>query len=274
MEFALIALGLTLVIALRYLAVSGTFALVTARARPGLHSSDRSRRRQRMERRWSLLSALIYALPAAAVLLLYRNGGTAIYADASAYPLWWLPLSIFIYLFLHDTWFYWTHRLMHRRALFPIFHKVHHDSRPPTAWAAMSFHWTESVTGAVLIPALALFIPIHIGALGLVLLVMTIFGTTNHLGWEIFSPRLIHGPFGNHVITASHHHRHHQDYACNFGLYFRFWDKAMGTDRGLSGDFGREERDARLRRRGESRNGGHDSGAAAQARPVVHAAER
>ena len=29
------------------------------------------------------------------------------------YPLWWLPASVLVYLFLHDSWFYWTHRLMH-----------------------------------------------------------------------------------------------------------------------------------------------------------------
>jgi sterol desaturase/sphingolipid hydroxylase (fatty acid hydroxylase superfamily) len=235
------------VIALRYAAVSGLFAAVTARARPGLYAAKRSRKQQRMERRWSLIAAVIYALPAAAVLVLFQRGGTAIYTDVAAYPLWLIPLSIAAYLFLHDTWFYWTHRWMHHRRLFPVMHKVHHDSRPPTAWAAMSFHWTESLSGAVLIPALALFIPIHIGALALVLAVMTIFGTTNHLGWEIFPKRLVHGMFGKVVITASHHHRHHKDYACNFGLYFRFWDRIMGTDRGLAKDFGSGEAQARAR---------------------------
>ena len=45
-------------------------------------------------------------------------------------------------------------------------HAVHHASRPPTAWAAMSFHPVEAVTGAVVIPALVFFVPIHIGAVG------------------------------------------------------------------------------------------------------------
>ncbi|EMD83074.1 sterol desaturase family protein [Pacificimonas flava] len=244
LQLAILILAMTLIVGARYLAVSGLFAAITARARPGLHGSARSRRQQRAERRWSLIAAFIYGAPTASAIWRFHAGGTAIYTDLSAYPLWWLPASILLYLFLHDTWFYWTHRAMHHRRLFPVMHRVHHNSRPPTAWAAMSFHWTESLSGALLIPALVFLIPIHIAALGLVLAVMTLFGTTNHLGWEIFPARFVNGLFGRAVITASHHHRHHQNYACNFGLYFRFWDRLCKTDDGLAGDFGREEREA------------------------------
>ena len=30
---------------------------------------------------------------------------------------------------LHDAWFYWTHRLLHTKALFRRVHSMHHDSR-------------------------------------------------------------------------------------------------------------------------------------------------
>jgi sterol desaturase/sphingolipid hydroxylase (fatty acid hydroxylase superfamily) len=97
----------------------------------------------------------------------------------------------------------------------------------------MSFHPLESITGAVLIPALVLLIPIHYAALLVVLTIMTIMGVTNHMGWEIFPTWLVRGPVGKWLITASHHQRHHEKYLCNFGLYFRFWDRLCGTDRGL-----------------------------------------
>ena len=122
---------------------------------------------------------------------------------------------------------------MHRPRPFRIAHAVHHASRPPTAWAAMSFHPVEALTGAVVIPALVFAVPIHPAMLGLVLLVMTVMGVTNHMGWEMFPRALVHGRAGNWLITASHHQRHHEVYRCNFGLYFRFWDKLCGTDRGL-----------------------------------------
>jgi sterol desaturase/sphingolipid hydroxylase (fatty acid hydroxylase superfamily) len=67
-----------------------------------------------------------------------------------------------------------------------------------------------------------------------VLSIATIMGVTNHMGWEMFPRWLVHAPLGNWLITASHHERHHEEYKCNFGLYFRFWDRLCGTDRGLS----------------------------------------
>ena len=227
------AITMTVIVGARYLATSGLFAWLTSRVRPGLYQGLGPQIGR--ELRWSLLSAAIYGVPAGIVAWGWQERGwTRVYTDADAYPLWWLPLSFLTYLILHDTWFYWTHRWMHRPKVFAAAHAVHHASRPPTAWAAMSFHPLEAVTGAVVVPALVFLVPIHIAVLGLVLLTMTIMGITNHMGWEMFPRALINSKFGNWVITASHHHRHHEQYRCNYGLYFRFWDRLCGTDRGLS----------------------------------------
>jgi Delta7-sterol 5-desaturase len=232
-SLALAAALMTAIVALRYLAVSGAFAWLTARRRPGLYAGQA--RQIAREIRHSLASAAVYGIPSGLVFWgWWERDWTLIYADAAAYPLWWLPASVLLYLLLHDTWFYWSHRAMHRPRLFRIAHAVHHQSRPPTAWAAMSFHWTEAVTGAVIIPALVFVVPIHYGALLVVLTVMTVMGVTNHMGWELWPRRLVEGAAGRWLITASHHHRHHRDYGCNYGLYFRFWDRACGTDRGLA----------------------------------------
>jgi sterol desaturase/sphingolipid hydroxylase (fatty acid hydroxylase superfamily) len=229
------ALAMTLIVGGRYLVTSGAFALVTRAVRPGLyHGLDPQIRR---EIGWSLASAAIYGVPAGIVAWGWQERGwTLIYTDAGALPLWWLPASVLLYLLAHDAWFFWTHRWMHRPRPFRIAHAVHHASRPPTAWAAMSFHPLEALIGAVVIPALVFLIPIHAAALGLVLAIMTFMGVTNHMGWEIFPRALVHGRPGQWLITASHHQRHHQHYRCNYGLYFRFWDRLCGTDQGV-GDF-------------------------------------
>jgi len=225
-------LAMSAIIGVRYLLASGGFALATRIKRPGLYKGlDRQIGR---EIGWSLLSGLIFGAPAGFVAWGWQNHGwTRIYTDVHALPLWYLPVSVLLYLAAHDTWFYWTHRLMHVPAVFRAAHAVHHDSRPPTAWAAMSFHPIEAVTGAVVIPALVFLIPIHVGALGLVLTIMTVMGVTNHMGWEMFPRWLVHGPAGAWLITASHHQRHHERYRCNYGLYFRVWDRLCGTDDGL-----------------------------------------
>jgi lathosterol oxidase len=223
---------MTLIVGVRYLITSGGFAWLTQWRHPGLY--DPLRPQIGREIYWSLLSAAIYGVPAGIVMWGWQQRGwTQIYDRLGGYPLWYLPLSLFAYLFAHDTWFYWTHRLMHRPWWFRVAHAVHHDSRPPTAWAAMSFHPWEALTGAVVIPALVFFVPIHVGTLGLVLGVMTLMGVTNHMGWDMFPKAMVNGALGGWLITASHHQRHHQEYRCNYGLYFRFWDRLCGTDRGL-----------------------------------------
>lgn len=227
------ALAMTAIVAVRYLAASGIFAAITNRVRPGYHT--RLGPQIRKEIGWSLASAAIYGVPAGVVAWGWQDRGwTQIYTQWNEMPLWYLPLAPLLYLVAHDAWFYWTHRLMHRPAWFRTMHAVHHASRPPTAWAAMSFHPWEAITGAVVIPALVFLIPIHVAMLGLVLLVMTVMGVTNHMGWEMFPRALVHSRLGGWLITASHHQRHHEEYKCNYGLYFRFWDRLCGTDRGLS----------------------------------------
>ena len=230
------ATSTTLIVALRYLASSGLFAWLTHKLRPGRYHGLEPQIRH--EIRSSLVSAAIYGIPAGLTFWSWRHlGWTQMYLDPLEYSLWYLPFSVMIYLFAQDTWFYWTHRAMHWPPLFRLAHSVHHDSRRPTAWAAMSFHLIEAVTGAVVIPALIFLVPIHIGMLGLVLAIKTVMGVTNRMGWEMFPRWFVHSRFGNWVITASHHEHHHEEYRCNYGLYFRFWDKLCGTDRGLTQKF-------------------------------------
>jgi len=227
------ALAMTVIVAVRYALTSGGFAWLTARVRPGFYRGLGAQMRREIG--WSLLSAAIYGVPAGIVAWGWQERGwTQIYAGWIDRPLWWLPLSLFLYLLAHDTWFYWTHRWLHRPAPFRVAHAVHHASRPPTAWAAMSFHPWEAISGAVVIPALVFLIPIHVAVLGIVLAIMTVMGVTNHMGWELFPRGLVHSRLGGWLITASHHQRHHDEYRCNYGLYFRLWDRLCGTDRGLA----------------------------------------
>jgi sterol desaturase/sphingolipid hydroxylase (fatty acid hydroxylase superfamily) len=228
------ALVMTLIVGVRYLLVSGAFAVATGWRHPGLYLGLDAQIRREIA--WSLASAAIYGVPAGVVAWGWQaHGWTRIYNDLGAYPLWYWPLSILLFLFAHDTWFYWTHRLMHRPRWFRLAHAVHHASRPPTAWAAMAFHPIEALTGAIVIPLLVFVIPIHPSALATVLGIMTVMGVTNHMGWEVWPSFLWKGPIGAGLITASHHQRHHAEYRCNYGLYFRVWDRLCGTDRGIGG---------------------------------------
>ena len=231
-SIALSAFAMTMIVGVRYLISSGAFAWATKIKHPGLYAGLEPQIRREIF--WSLASAAIYGVPAGIVAWGWDAlGWTLIYRDIDAYPLWWWPLSVLLALFAHDSWFYWTHRLMHRPWWFKVAHAVHHESRPPTAWAAMSFHPWEALTGAFVVPVLVFVIPMHVSAVAIVLSIMTIMGISNHMGWEMFPRAFVQGRLGGWLITATHHQRHHDAYRGNYGLYFRFWDKVCGTDLGL-----------------------------------------
>ena len=227
---------LYLIILVRYFAIAGLFYWLLwkrdpEKVRARKLTSVRPRRDVvRGEIRWSVISSIIYAVPGAIVIEAWKSGHTALYTDVSELGWGYLIVSVVVYLFIHDTYFYWTHRWMHRPKIFRILHKVHHESRQPTPWAAFSFHPYESIIGAAIIPALVFVIPIHVGAILFILIVMTICSVINHTGYEIFPDGWLKGLPGKHFISAAHHNLHHQKYNCNFALYFRFWDKVMGTD--------------------------------------------
>jgi sterol desaturase/sphingolipid hydroxylase (fatty acid hydroxylase superfamily) len=70
-----------------------------------------------------------------------------------------------------------------------------------------------------------------VGVALFLLLAMTVNAVFNHAGWEVFPKRWVEGRFGRIMITATHHNQHHTKFTGNYGLYFRFWDLVMGTDR-------------------------------------------
>ena len=229
--------ALSVIIALRYLAAAaGLYLLLWRRGEPRLSRPLRLNTRAPAraavlhELRASLVSSPIYAFPAAIALRAFLEGHGRMYADPGRYGLLWLPVSAAIYLLVQDTCYYWTHRAMHHRWLFGWTHRAHHRSREPTPFASFAFDAAEAASTAWLLPALSFVVPIQVDvALGLLTL-MTLSALMNHCGFELWPEALVRGPVGRWLITATHHSLHHTRYRTNFGLYFRAWDRWMGTD--------------------------------------------
>jgi Delta7-sterol 5-desaturase len=233
MALLLTTATLSVIIALRYLLISGVTHRWIKRHRAGLEPLGRGREQPGTVRREllaSLLATPIYALPAAWALLAWVNGGSRMYSDPGRYGWWWLPLSALVYLVLHDAYYYWLHRAMHHPRLFGWMHRQHHLSREPTAFAAFAFDASEAAATAWLLPALTFLIPIHWAVALALLMGMTITATLNHCGFELLPASWMRGPFGRWVISATHHNLHHARFRCNYGLHFRVWDRLMGTD--------------------------------------------
>lgn len=146
------------------------------------------------------------------------------------FPFWYHPLSITIALFIHETYYYWLHRVMHHKKLYKLMHKGHHDSIEVSPWTSFAFDPLETIFQVLPFYIIVFLLPLHLYSILFLLLLMSLSATINHLNYEIFPQFFKHTfPF-NQLIGATHHALHHKEFTTNYGLYFTFWDKWMGTE--------------------------------------------
>jgi lathosterol oxidase len=215
----------------RYLIVAGlAFAAWYTRGARGKLQPAMPRAAQiRREIAYSIAAILIFGL---------INGVIFGYGIAPHAQLYWKVadhgwlyfwLSIPLMILAHDTWFYWTHRLMHTRALFHAFHGVHHLSRNPTPWTAYAFHPYESVVEALGVVLIFFIMPCHPAALLVFQTISTLINVYGHLGYELYPRYWPQHWLGRWLNTSVAHNAHHEKARHNYGFYFLFWDRWMGT---------------------------------------------
>lgn len=179
---------------------------------------------------WSAITSLIFSLSGVCMLILWQKGYTRLYVNLNEYPLWYLLVSLALYMLIHETYYYWLHRWMHLPKIFRRIHKVHHDSIQTSSWTSFSFHPYESILQTLIIPLIVFIIPIHVLVLLILLIIMTISAIINHAGVEVYPEGFERNFIGKWMIGAVHHDLHHKKFIYNFGLYFTFWDKWMKTE--------------------------------------------
>lgn len=183
----------------------------------------------RREIGYSALTSLIFGATGWVVLGTPLRAHTQFYTDIQQYGLAYLILSVPLSLLIHDTYFYWMHRLMHHKSIYRLAHLLHHKSVNPSPWAAYAFHPIEAVLEAGIVPLLLFCMPMHpISFFAFVTLMLWI-NVYGHLGYELFSRGVYEHPIGRWINTSVHHNLHHERFTGNYGLYFTFWDRMMGT---------------------------------------------
>lgn len=187
------------------------------------------RQQIRTEIYYSVLSTLIFGAVAVGMFYLRQHGYTRIYNNLSQYGWGYMWLSLVVLVFMHDTYFYWTHRLMHHPRLFRVFHRTHHRFCNPTPFAALSFHWTEALVEAGIVPVAVFILPLHPLTILLFFLFMLFFNAMGHSGFEWMGVGVNRHWLGRWLNTSTHHNLHHRYSKGNYGLYFIVWDRWMGT---------------------------------------------
>jgi Delta7-sterol 5-desaturase len=180
----------------------------------------------------SLRSIAIFGLVAAGIVYAALSGWTRLYIHSDYHGWPWFLLSIATMIVVHDTYFYWTHRLMHHRRLFKFFHRTHHLSTSPTPWAAYAFSPSEALVQAGIGPLIVFTIPSHPGAFAIFMIWQITFNVLGHCGYEVLPNWFLKSRSGCILNTVTHHAQHHEKFRANFGLYFNVWDRLMGTNHG------------------------------------------
>lgn len=232
-SFGFYAIALFAIILCRYFLVAGgTYWLVYAvcRQRFGQQPAPLpSGRSIRHDIYLSILSAGVFAGVAALTLSGYDWGLTRLYHDPYQYGLGYLGVSYGAVLVLQDTYFYFTHRLLHHPWLFRWLHQGHHRSRYPTPWTSFAFDPLEAIGQSLFLVGVICVVPLHFMTVMAVLVTMTIWAVINHLGIDHLPRSFPHQWFGKWCIGPAHHAIHHRKYRWHYGLYFTFWDHLLGT---------------------------------------------
>jgi len=179
---------------------------------------------------FSTLSVIIFSVPP--LLVLYSDAirpHTTFYKHVEEHSTLYFVLAFPLMLLMHDTYFYWAHRIMHHPWLFKMVHLVHHRSTNPSPWAAYAFHPFEAIVESMIFVVFLFTIPVHSIHLMWFFVFSLVYNVYGHLGLEIYPKGFNKHWFGKWMNTSVSHNLHHQYFKGNYGLYFTIWDRLMGT---------------------------------------------
>jgi ring-1,2-phenylacetyl-CoA epoxidase subunit PaaE len=177
----------------------------------------------------TLISTIGSTLFMLLLLSLKDNGLAKFYVSAGNFG-WYDALTVLTLLLVSDTWFYWSHRIMHHPSIYKYVHALHHKSLDVNPYTSVSFHVIEAVWLTAWLLPLVLVMPVSMTALGVMQVLGTLNNLKSHLGYELFPNFSSKVPPFNMLVTATNHSLHHTQYNGNYGLFFRFWDIACGTE--------------------------------------------
>ena len=235
-DYARTFFAITTIQALRYFVFAGGATLLVLKTRDSFVQKHRIQKIPLKkndflrELKYSTFTFFIYGSIFALIFNSHVRPHTQLYFELEKQPIWWSVLSFPALLLIHDTYFYWMHRLVHQPALFNRIHRVHHLSTNPSPLAAQSFHPIEAFLEMIWIVPLVFLIPLHQKILVGFSFFSMLYNIYGHLSLEIMPGSIRKNIYGQLLNTATHHNGHHRFYNGNYGLYFLLWDRLMNTE--------------------------------------------
>ena len=159
--------------------------------------------------RWAGMATSVAALPSAASAL----------------------AQLLAFMVIDDAWFYWAHRLLHTPWLYRHVHKRHHRFRFTHPLASEFAHPAEDLLSNTVATVLGpLLLGSHMALVWLYGYIKLSQTVEAHSGYVVpfpFSVWSLRAALGG---EQGRHEFHHSRNVGNFGGFFDWWDRAMGTD--------------------------------------------
>lgn len=205
----------------QYLAISAVFEWTNP-----IPKSEKRKEEIREEVKLGLGACVVNALFASTWMFFIEPYYTPFYGyyENHPYTVGSFLMGLVIYLFWTDTWFYWTHRLLHIKWFWRNVHYLHHSFLQPTAFAQDAVHPFEALIqgpcGHFIASMLFPMHPIFLAAIG------------------FFTAAYAIAAHDGRSLDLNSHTRHHthklgagtwEIRGVNFGLWWGFWDWVCGT---------------------------------------------
>lgn len=179
---------------------------------------------------YSISSLVIFGVVLTGLAWATQHGYTAAYAPLNKLGYAYLVFTLIYAVFIHDAYFYWSHRFLHWKPMFKHVHVKHHLSTNPTPFSALAFHPVEAFMEIIIVPAMAFVFPHHFIVIQILFFYQFIVNVAGHMGYETLRAGFIKSKIFRWHNTSTHHNMHHRLVKYNYGLYFNIWDRLMGTN--------------------------------------------
>lgn len=170
-------------------------------------------------------------IPILSYINIYLAKSNKLRIDSESFPsileIVWQCLFCMI---LEDFAFYWSHRFLHWKPLYPYIHKVHHEFKYTLSFASEHAHFIEFIFGNIIPTNLGIRLlgsKCHAATMGIWIIIRVIKTCDAHSGYHFPWSPFTFSPFL--IIPSEFHNFHHMKFKHNYGSFFTFWDKVSGT---------------------------------------------
>lgn len=171
-----------------------------------------------------------YIVSAIAGLIAFIREKPILKMEYDQLPGWFELLWQIIFLIIcDDFFFYWSHRILHTKQIYPYIHKHHHKYTNVIGIAAENTHPIEFLLGNIFPTHSGVLIlgnRIHLYTNILWIIIRIIKTTESHCGYDFSWSPFSRIPF---FCSSDFHNFHHLKYKGNYGSFLIIWDTLCGT---------------------------------------------